>query len=319
MEAPKVPAPAPSAKPAHSLVFQRVILLLQIGVVLFLSALLMSQGKFPGISLIAILVFALFLWQARDRVFLLNFAPFLLLLATYDSLRGMADTLGLASLHITDLIDWERAMFAGHIPSHVFQQALGDQPFTGALDIVANGFYMSHFLVPVVVAVLLWQFRRNRYWPFLLGLTVLSYSGFLTYVFFPAAPPWWATFYGYLPDQPVYLTHSVITMENILAGANPVAAMPSLHTAYPVYVSLFCVFVWGRKALFTLILPLGVALSSIYLGHHYVVDVVAGIVYAVASVGVAVWLSRAHIVPGWLAKAYRNVNAMIGREGPLSK
>jgi len=274
----------------------------------------MSQGKFPNISLVALLIFALFLWRARDRVFLLNFAPFILLLATYDSLRGMADTLGLADLHITDLIAWERALFGGHIPAYVFQQALTNRPFTGVVDVIANGFYMSHFIVPVVVALLLWQFRRERYWPFLLGLTVLSYSGFLTYVFFPAAPPWWATFYGYITDQPVFLTHSVITVENILAGANPVAAMPSLHTAYPAYVSLFCIFVWGRKALFLLILPLGVALSSVYLGHHYVVDILAGVVYAVASVGGAGWLSRTILVPEWLARAYRNMNAMIGRE-----
>lgn len=293
---------------------EKLILLLQIGIVTLISGLMMSQGKFPSISLMALLVFAVFLWRARGRAFLLNFAPFVLLLATYESLRGMADTLGLASLHITDLIAWERTLFGGNIPSYVVQQALTERPYTGIVDILANTLYMSHFIVPVVVAVLLWQYHRSRYWPFLLGLTFLSYSGFLTYVFFPAAPPWWATYYGYLPDQPVYLTHSVISAENILAGANPVAAMPSLHTAYPMYVSLFCVFVWGRKALPIILLPIGVAFSSLYLGHHYVVDILAGVVYALVSLGVAVWLSRTKLVPEWLARAYRNVNTMVSRE-----
>jgi membrane-associated phospholipid phosphatase len=314
MSTPETTAQSKDSSNLRSGNLQKLVLVLQIGIVTVISGLMMSQGKFPNINLMAQLLFAVLLWQARDRIFILNFAPFLLLLITYESLRGMADTLGIASLHITDLIAWERSMFGGHIPSFVLQQAWGSQPYTGVLDVVANTLYMSHFIVPVSVALFLWQFRRHYYWPFLLGLTALSYSGFLTYVFFPAAPPWWASFFGYLPDQPVTLAHSIIKIDNLLASANPVAAMPSLHTAYPFYVALFCIFVWRRKAVPVLLLPVGVALSSLYMGHHYVVDILWGIVYALAAFGIAVWLSRVKIVPEWLAQAYKNVNAMLSRE-----
>lgn len=316
MSTPGTTAQAKDAAKSRSDKLQKLVLILQIGIVTVISGLMMSRGKFPNINLVALLLFAVLLWRVRDRIFILNFAPFLLLLVTYESLRGMADTLGIANLHITDLIAWERSLFGGHIPSFDLQQALGSQPYTGVLDGIVNTFYMSHFLAPVAVALLLWHFRRNFYWPFLLGLTALSYSGFLTYMFWPAAPPWWASFFGYLPNQPVDLAHSVIKIENLLAGANPVAAMPSLHTAYPMYIALFCIFVWRYRGLPVLLLPIGVAFSSMYMGHHYFVDILWGIVYAVIAFAVAVWLSRTKIVPAWLSQAYRNVNARLGQESP---
>jgi membrane-associated phospholipid phosphatase len=62
-----------------------------------------------------------------------------------------------------------------------------------------------------------------------------------------------------------------------------VAAVPSLHAAYPVLVLLFF---WGRarpwlRALLVAY-PLAMAFTLVYGGEHYVFDVVLGWVYAVA-------------------------------------
>jgi membrane-associated phospholipid phosphatase len=291
--------------------FQRTILILQIAVVTGVSGWLMSKGRFPTIDLVALMVFSLLLWRAQDRLFILNFAPFVLLLLTYEALRGVAFTAGWASLHITDLIAWERALFGGTIPSHVLQQALGSQPYTPWLDVVANIFYMSHFVAPVALALVLWRYRRRNYWPFLLGLIVLSYAAFLTYLFFPAAPPWWASYFGYLKDQSVNLSHSLIKAEAILASANPVAAMPSLHAAYPIYLSLYGIYVWGKRGIPLIVLPLGVSFSAIYMGHHYVIDILAGLVYALVVFAAAVWWSRVDLIPAAVRERYRRAMAAL--------
>jgi membrane-associated phospholipid phosphatase len=260
--------------------FQKGVLVLQIAFVVLSSSWFIAHQIFPSLLLLTILLVTVFLWNTRGRHFLANFAPLCLLLVAYEDLRGLAYDTRWANLHVTDLIAWERALCGGIIPSSALQQMFSGKPYTPLLDVMANVFYMSHFIVPVLVAIILWQFHEKAYWPFILGLVILSYAGFLTYLLFPAAPPWWASYYGYLPDQPVTLAHSLISAEDILHSPNPVAAMPSLHAAYPMYISLYCLSVWGRKAGLILLLPMGVALSAIYLGHHYVIDILAGFAYA---------------------------------------
>jgi membrane-associated phospholipid phosphatase len=139
---------------------------------------------------------------------------------------------------------------------------------------------MTHFFTVILMGLVLWLNRKAHDWAYIMGLIVLSYAAFLTYVVFPAAPPWWASLNGYLRSQPVNLSHSLLSPEYIFATANPLGAMPSLHTAWPVYLFFYSLYIWGRKALPVVILPLGVALSSIYLGHHYVIDVLGGIGFA---------------------------------------
>jgi membrane-associated phospholipid phosphatase len=293
--------------------FQKVVFIIQLIIIIGISVWMMVNGKFPGIELLILLLVIVLVWRMQDRMFLINFAPFLLLLYTYQALRQIADTLGWGSLHITDLIAWERAICGGIIPAVELQKALGTQSFTGALDVVVNLFYMSHFIFPVVLAMILWRYQRRHYWPFLLGLAALSYAAFLTYALFPAAPPWWAAYYHYLPADSISLSHSWISMEEIVNNANPVAAMPSLHAAYPFYISLFIVYIWGRRAVLAFILPAGVAFAAIYMGHHYFIDILAGYAYAGAAFAVVYWFQKSNLMPRWLSDAYRNSMDMINR------
>jgi membrane-associated phospholipid phosphatase len=298
-----------SVEANRSLQYQRIILSLQIAMIVIMAVLFLGQGKLPGLDLLALALLTAFLWWARDRIFILNFAPFLLLLMTYESIRSLTLILGMGGLHIADMILWEESLSGGTLPSFALQHALSAHSFTWLVDIVANGFYMTHFFSVIALGLVLWYTKREHYWPFLLGLTVLSYAAFLTYVFFPAAPPWWASMYGYLQGQAVDLSHSLLSPGYIIATGNPVASMPSLHTAYPFYLFIYCVFVWGKKAIPIIILPAGVAISSIYLGHHYVIDILAGLCYAIVAFLCTVWWIRNRLKfnpqeqPGALATA----------------
>jgi membrane-associated phospholipid phosphatase len=68
-------------------------------------------------------------------------------------------------------------------------------------------------------------------------------------------------------------------------GSNVFAAMPSLHSAYPLIV-----FFYARKTtnlFFTTIfgiISLGIWFAAVYTSHHYVLDVLAGIACACAGI-----------------------------------
>ena len=259
---------------------QRIILIVQFVMIAIMCLLSLMAGELPGWDMLGLILFTVFLWIMRDRIAFLDFSPFLLMLFTYEVIRSVIAVVGTNGVHVADLILWEKTLCAGIIPSSALQQMFGAQAYTGLLDLVTNAFYMTHFFSVILMGIILWLNRKAHYWAFIMGLIVLSYAAFLTYVVFPAAPPWWASMNGYLRGQPVNLNHSLLSPEYIFATANPLGAMPSVHTAWPVYLFFYSLYIWGRKALPVVILPIGVALSSIYLGHHYVVDVLGGIGYA---------------------------------------
>jgi membrane-associated phospholipid phosphatase len=127
----------------------------------------------------------------------------------------------------------------------------------------------------------------------------LSFAGFLTYAFFPAAPPWLASqSHNLAPTakivDEVWVHLGLHNGASLLSArgslANPVAAIPSLHGAYPV---LFMLFFWrsaGRWRWLLPLYPLAMGFALVYLGEHYVVDILLGWIYAavVYAVGVRV-------------------------------
>ena len=61
------------------------------------------------------------------------------------------------------------------------------------------------------------------------------------------------------------------------------AAMPSLHAAYPWLFFLFACRLWGKRGALVIVYPAAVFFAVVYLGHHYVADIIGGVVYASAS------------------------------------
>lgn len=256
------------------------VLLIQVSFLGILALVYIFNGVFPSIEFLLALCIIALIWKAQFRTLLFSLMPFFILLLTYQSLRNFADNLTTAQIHVTDLINTEKFLFNGVIPAWFLQSKILPSPYASWISLLTNLFYMSHFVIPVIIAIILWYKKHELYWHFVVGILVLSYLGFITYVIFPAAPPWWATKYGYLPDQPVTLAPYFHPELAEVEGPNPVAAMPSLHMAYPSFISIFVYYAFGRKIKWIFLLPLSVGFSAVYLGHHYVIDLIAGIIYA---------------------------------------
>lgn len=74
---------------------------------------------------------------------------------------------------------------------------------------------------------------------------------------------------------------------------NPFAAIPSLHAGYPTLVALFVGLRFGGRAWAAVLYPCWAWFSAVYLNHHYIIDLLAGSVYAM----IAFLVARTVIVP----------------------
>jgi membrane-associated phospholipid phosphatase len=159
--------------------------------------------------------------------------------------------------------------------------------------------YCSHFLVMPIVAIVLWIRNRPRFRQWMGMVIGLAVAGVATYFLFPMAPPWLADDGGVFPGPHVgrYTSEGFDLIGLHMVGGmvsqgqymvNPVAAMPSLHTAYATLVAGYFMFGkrWWQKTLLVCY-PLAMGFTLIYGGEHYVIDEIVGAAYAL--VVLAVW------------------------------
>lgn len=298
---------------------ERLLLLGVAGYVALLSALMIARGVSvtPDVLLVALGLAAVLL--GRGRLFLRDWVPFLVLFFAYELMRGYADDIG-AAVHVTDVIDLERALAFGTLPTHLLQAAF--HPPSG-VDLVAVGatiVYFLHFPLPLATGFLLWLRRRSLYYDYVAALILLCLAGFATYLVLPVAPPWLAAERGFLngPDGRPLVVYLKNDGFDALAGAlgfrggyffsysyyqmasNLVAAFPSLHAAFPFLAFLFARRAFGRAGWLLLGYFLVVVFAIVYLADHYLVDAYAGVAYAgLAYLAVVHAPGRARV---WLAR-----------------
>lgn len=230
--------------------------------------------------------------RAWARGLVVDWAPLLGVLFAYDLLRGYADDLGTRA-HLWPQLRFDEVLFGGTVPTVALQQALWDPTRAPRwYDYAAWVTYTSHFFVTIVVAAVLWRVAHHRFRRFAAMFVTLTLVGFATYAAFPAVPPWMASQAGAL--EPTYrivpamwgfvgVDPAATIFESGSRYANDVAAVPSLHAAYPVLLALFF---WRRAAWHLRALlasyPPAMALALVYGAEHYVADVLLGWVYALA-------------------------------------
>jgi hypothetical protein len=221
--------------------------------------------------------------------------PLGLVLAAYDLLRGHADGL-LFSTWYRPQLEADSFLFGGSVPTVWLQ----DRLWHGSTNLRWYDYatwvvYMSYFAATYLLAALLWFFARARFRRYVGCVALLAGMGFATFALFPAAPPWLASREGELEpttrligpvtdDIPFFAFSFEGLYERGAEYSNPVAAVPSLHAAYTLLITLV---LWrvvpGMRPLLALY-PLAMAFALVYAAEHYVVDILLGWVYTVAAV-----------------------------------
>jgi membrane-associated phospholipid phosphatase len=141
-----------------------------------------------------------------------------------------------------------------------------------------------------------WVQSREHYRRFVAALLLMAFLGFITYLFFPSTPPWLQYPHDVhkIIDETIEKWGVEYYVSPFYSNLNPnrYAAFPSLHAAFP---ALAAVYAWNRYRALSIGLLLwtaGVMLSIVYLGEHYVVDAIDGMLYVAAAAVIVEAVSR---------------------------
>ena len=234
----------------------------------------------------------LYFGSGTTRRFILGFSIFIIYWIVFDYMKAFPNY-RYNNVHIQDLYLWEKSWFGLEwkgvlvTPNEYFAQHVST--FS---DVLAGIFYLCWVPVPLAFAAIMFFKNRNLFFQFSLTFFLVNIIGFIGYYTYPAAPPWYVAQYGFdfiakTPGNTAGLSRfdslfGIGIFESIYAkSSNVFAAMPSLHAAYMLIVVYYATKakMKGWIVLFAIIM-LGIWLAAIYSGHHYVLDVLAGIVCA---------------------------------------
>ncbi|MBK8231378.1 MAG: phosphatase PAP2 family protein [Candidatus Eisenbacteria bacterium] len=253
----------------------------------------------PDHAFLSLLVVALVLGNARR--FLLDWSPFIALWIAYDFMRGVVDDLaGKINIAAPYLLEQRlfAGLFGGQIPNFAWvelQQAHASAGWKKALDSFTSGLYAMHMAMPILLAWIFWNTLRDRrmFYRFMVSFSIVTWTSFATYFVYPAAPPWYVKDFGFVQPEPSFKGAGagnliaadrwigIPLFESVYKHLNPnkFAAIPSLHSAFPLLILIFCLKRFGRRAWPVAIYPLGVWFSAVYLDHHYLIDIILAWVY----------------------------------------
>lgn len=256
-------------------------------------------------------------WDAWVQM-MVDWLPFQAVLLAYDYSRGFAspysaeqvesriypihgvdNDLGLP-LHVMFPIRFDHWVGThvgmGEMPTTWIQEHFHPSSSIPWYGVLVSLVYCSHFLVMPIVAIVLWIRNRARFKVWMRMVVVLAVAGVATYFLYPMAPPWLADDGNVFPGPVVgrytsqgfdliglHMVGGIVSQGQYLV--NPVAAMPSLHTAYATLAAGFFWFGkrWWQKVLLACY-PLAMGFALIYGGEHYFVDELAGAAYALAVI-----------------------------------
>jgi membrane-associated phospholipid phosphatase len=201
--------------------------------------------------------------------------PFVMLLLSYEALAGTVGALS-ASKGVYSLFGLDNWMFGFNLTGWI-QSALMSAPVT----LVATVFYELHMPLIVFTTVVLWYWRRAFFGGYVTAMVLTSYLALITFILVPTSPPW---FVGAAKDLVLgsgsIANTGIAGAATALIEADQFAAFPSLHAAYAVIFSYFMFKVSRKAGYLSLIVSGGILFSTLYLGQHYVIDLVAGAAFA---------------------------------------
>ena len=209
----------------------------------------------------------------------------MLLLIAYELMRDLASMLGLPA---HDLARLDRTLFDGYQPTLVLQAAVGRLSDADLFEDLGSLVYALHFLLPIAVGAWLWVKDRDAFRSFGLTLVVLCGLAFVTYVVAPTTPPWLAQ-----PASVRHLIDDAIQRSGVPASLvwlyshhdyNLYAAFPSLHAGFPVVAAAAAWRQSRRAGALLWVWAVIVWVAVVYLGEHYVADVIGGVAYATIAI-----------------------------------
>ncbi len=259
--------------------------LVAISLTYFLAAtgLMIWRGVSVSPDYILVLLVPIGLLSGHFFGYLRDWIPFVAIFLGWEAMRGIAPKLGFP-IHMADLANIERTLFLGQYPNHLLQTWISGNA-QHVLTLVGTLVYFLHFVFPLAIGLVLWLVNRTQFLRFTTTLMGMAFFAFFIYLLAPTAPPWYAEAHGIAigahklsADLPSALSPAYQQIWNL--NPNEVAAFPSLHAAFPFLGFLALKPLYPKAAWIAFGWCLLVWFSVVFLGEHWVIDVIAGVVMA---------------------------------------
>ena len=273
---------------------------------------------FKGDQVFLVLLFnTLFYLSGPTRRFILGFSVFIIFWIIFDSMKAFPNY-RYNTVHIESIYGAEKKLFGmnGITPNEYWLAHSNS-----VLDVLAGLFYLCWIPLPLAFAGYLFYKDKNAFFRFALTFLLINLLGFVIYYVYPAAPPWYVEQYGFgfNPHTPGNtaglgrfdsLLHVSVFSSLYAKSSNVFAAMPSLHASYPLVTLYYGIRTrqgWINLLFGTIMV--GIWFAAVYSSHHYVLDVLAGIMCGLTGIGLFNWLySRAHWFRGFVERCVRGVS-----------
>ena len=267
-------------------------------ILLWLSVTCVFVGFRPEHLYIAVLLAALLFVTATTRRLVVALLPFAIFGISYDWMNILPNY-EVNPVDIRSLYEAEKGMFgittaAGTLTPNEYFSIHS----SAVMDFLAGLFYLCWVPVPILFG--LWLYFKRQYSVYLhfsIVFLLVNLIGFAFYYVHPAAPPWYVAMHGFdfIPGTPGEVAGlgrwDDMTGLGIFHGlysrnSNVFAALPSLHAAYMLVAFIYSLRArcgWWLRSLFAVIC-VGIWFTAVYTSHHYIIDVMAGILCTLLGV-----------------------------------
>ena len=278
-----------------SVLSKREIITVLTACTLFLIFQITVVGILPSHFLMVALFLLFYFAHPLSRKLAIALLPFIIFEMCYDWMR-LYPNYKVNDVDIEPIYRTELSLFgitsggATMIPSEYFLLH-----HSSVADFLAGCFYLCWVPLPIFFGIwLFFKGESRRCVHFTLCFLFVNLLGFVIYYIHPAAPPWYVLEHGFEPDfsTPGNVAGlirfdqmvGIPVFQSIYVGnSNIFAAVPSLHAAYMLITTVYAARYKVMRVVFAII-TMGIWWTAVYSGHHYVIDVILGILTAVAGI-----------------------------------
>lgn len=268
-----------------------------------------------GTVLFYVATLGLYFGSQKSRYLAIGFTPFFIYLICYSSLKVLHDFNGFP-IHLEDLYLLEKQLFGINVDgTRMILCEYFDLNQTLLGDLISGIFYITWAPFPIIFGLILYfAGRRKLLFDFWMCFLIANIFGFIGYIFYPAAPPWYYMEFG---NQLIIDTPSsaagLLRFDELVGipiysslysgGTNTFGAMPSMHAAFPM-ILLYYSIKYGNKALIVIFIisMFAIWFGAVYSGHHYILDLLAGFVCGILGIIIAESIVNRKFAVPWYQK-----------------
>ena len=248
------------------------------------------------------------------RKFIIGFSIFIIYWILFDYMKAFPNY-RYQTVSIEELYNLEKSLFgimlAGKEVTPNEYWLVNSNTIT---DVCSGFFYLLWIPVPLAFAAFLYFKNRRQFLYFSFTFFLVNLLGFIVYYAYPAAPPWYVQLNGFnFIAETKGNTGGLIRFDEFFnlpifqsiysKSSNVFAAMPSLHSSYPVIVLYYGLKnKLGLINVFFAVVMLGIWFTAIYTSHHYMLDVLAGITFALIGIQLFIWIAKRKSVKNLIDK-----------------